>query len=57
MLTREQQDWVCYQIGEWYLEWKNHITDGHQHRLGFAKEMLKERLCKETNDDQERKGT
>ncbi len=57
MLTREQQDWVCDKIGEWYLEWKGkiiaHTPDcrefcPHTHRLGFAKEMLKEKLCKET---------
>ncbi len=46
VLTREQQDWVCGEIGEWYLDWKRKITekDG-THRLGFAKEDLKNRLC------------
>ena len=40
--TQEQQDYICYQIGEWYLDWKNKmVVDGGQHRLGFAKELLK----------------
>jgi hypothetical protein len=45
--TYEQIDFICYQIGEWYCEWKNNITtgDGHGHRLGYAKELLKARLC------------
>ena len=59
--TREQEDWICYQIGEWYLEWKDKIilnsfsTDekivfdparAFTHNLGIAKEDLKLRLCK-----------
>ena len=54
-LTREQEDWICYQIGEWYLQWKDNIVDHHckekfdcscrYHKLGYAKELLKERLC------------
>lgn len=40
--TQEQIDFICYQIGDWYLEWKNKlVVDGGGHRLGFAKEMLK----------------
>lgn len=48
-LTQEQQDWVCYQIGEWYMDWKRKIVaDGSsQHRLGIAKEDLKMRLCED----------
>lgn len=45
IFTKEQEDWICHQIGEWYLEWKNKITDRQEHRLGYAKELLKERLC------------
>lgn len=47
--TREQEDWICYQIGEWYLEWRNCIADYKTctHSLGYAKEKLKERLCTE----------
>ena len=38
---------VCAAIGEWYLEWKPKIADykNHSHRLGYAKEMLKTKLC------------
>ena len=44
--TREQEDWICYQIGEWYLEWKDKIVDGSAlHKLGIAKEHLKTILC------------
>lgn len=32
-------------IGEWYVEWKEKITDNKiPHRLGFAKEDLKNRI-------------
>lgn len=46
-LTREQQDEICYLIGEWYLEWKHKILSDHpgQHRLGVAKEQLKDMIC------------
>lgn len=41
--TDEQRDYICYMIGEWYLRWKNKITDNdNPHRLGIAKEQLKE---------------
>lgn len=43
--TPEQTDWICYQIGEWYLEWKHKIGGEHQHRLGYAKEILKIMCC------------
>lgn len=52
--TREQEDWICYQIGEWYIQYKNKMTehvgnckgcDCGTHILGAAKEMLKIRLC------------
>lgn len=48
--TQEQVDFICYQIGDWYLKWKNNlIVDGEkgQHRLGFAKEELKSMICGE----------
>lgn len=46
--TREQVDWICYQIGEWYFKWKSNITvAGQAHRLGFAKEELKIMICPE----------
>lgn len=45
--TKQQVDFICYQIGEWYLEWKNQLVDydNKQHRLGYAKELLKEKIC------------
>ncbi len=43
--TPQQIDYVCYMIGEWYLIWKHKIVDqGTLHRLGYAKEELKEML-------------
>lgn len=51
--TDEQIDYVCYVIGEWYLDWKECITQAAPgqpsfirppHRLGYAKEKLKEML-------------
>lgn len=51
--TREQEDWICYQIGEWYLDWRNKIADydTKTHNLGYAKEKLKLRLCTEDEDN------
>ncbi len=45
--TKEQIDFICYEIGDWYLDWKHRITtgDGHGHRLGYAKEQLKSLIC------------
>ncbi len=46
--TPEQIDFICYQIGDWYLEWKQRIIvdlEEGTHRLGFAKEQLKEMIC------------
>jgi len=48
--TAEQIDFICYQIGDWYLEWKDRIIvdlDKGTHRLGFAKEELKTIICGE----------
>lgn len=45
--TCDQVDWICYQIGEWYLEWKHKVCD-HYHQensLAYAKEKLKEMIC------------
>lgn len=44
--TPEQVDYICYVIGEWYLDWRSAIGgDKHApHRLGYAKEKLKEML-------------
>lgn len=55
--TPEQVDWICYQIGEWYLDWKHMIVDtGVCHRLGVAKESLKARICPEYPKEEENEG-
>lgn len=41
--TREQIDWICYQIGDWYLQMKP-LLEG-QHNLGYMKERLKLMIC------------
>jgi hypothetical protein len=41
--TPEQVDWICYQIGEWYLSMKP-LLEG-QHNLGHMKERLKMMIC------------
>jgi len=45
--TKQQVDFICYQIGEWYVQWTNQLVDyeDRTHRLGQAKEALKERIC------------
>lgn len=46
--TREQIDFICFQIGEWYVNWKERIVvdlKGGTHGLGYAKEQLKEMIC------------
>lgn len=48
--TAEQKDFICWQIGEWYVEWKRRIIvdlEEGTHRLGYAKEQLKELICGE----------
>lgn len=48
--TREQVDFICWQIVDWYLEWKDRLLVDLQkgeHRLGFAKEKLKNMICGE----------
>lgn len=47
--TKQQVDFICYQIGEWYVQWKNQLVDyeTRTHRLGFAKEDLKRIICGE----------
>lgn len=45
-LTYEQQCTLVSIIDDWYLYWKNHMTDsGVQHSLGIAKEQLKKVIC------------
>lgn len=45
--TKQQVDFICDQIGEWYVQWKNQLVDyeTRTHRLGYAKEVLKKRIC------------
>lgn len=44
--TREQEDWICEIIGDWYFTWKNSMTNNREpHSLGRAKEDLKLLLC------------
>lgn len=53
--TKQQVDFICDQIGEWYVQWKNQLVDyeTRTHRLGFAKEELKARICGEEYKDLE----
>jgi len=55
--SQDQIDWICYQIGDWYMEWRNKITtgDGHVHRLGIAKKQLKTWLCGDGSEEFEYK--
>ena len=44
--TTEQIDFICWQIGEWYLNWKERMTENRTpHKLGIAKEQLKSMIC------------
>lgn len=47
--TPEQIDFICCQIGDWYLDWKERMVtgEGKYHRLGVAKEYLKIKICGE----------
>ncbi len=48
--TPEQIDFICYEIGDWYLEWKDRLVIDLKkgtHRLGYAKEQLKTKICGE----------
>lgn len=53
--TKQQVDFICWKIGEWYVQWKNQLVDydNKQHRLGYAKELLKERICGEEYENLE----
>ena len=45
--SQEQKDFICWQIGEWYLMMKP-LLEGKQHNLGFMKEKLKLMVCDES---------
>lgn len=53
--TKQQVEFICYQIGEWYVQWKNQLVDYETktHRLGYAKEDLKTIICGEDYEDLE----
>lgn len=52
--TNEQIDWICYQIGDWYLDWRHRIANYEEktHMLGYAKEGLKMMICGDRNKDE-----
>lgn len=47
--TKQQEDYICHKIGEWYLEYKDKLVnyDDKTHQLGFAKEVLKAMICED----------
>ena len=49
-LTREQEDEICYIIGEWYLKRKGIDWNSY---IGRAKEELKDMICKSHLEEQE----
>lgn len=53
--TKQQVEFICYQIGEWYVKWKNQLVDyeNRTHRLGYAKEDLKTIICGEDYENLE----
>ena len=50
--TQEQKDWICWQIGEWYIYWKDRLInyEDKTHKLGHAKELLKIAICDDTEE-------
>lgn len=45
--TMEQECWICFVIDSWYMRWKNNICKNDKiNNLGFAKEELKNNICK-----------
>jgi hypothetical protein len=55
-LTYEQECFICEVIGAWYVKWKNDLVDykTRTHRLGRAREDLKEMICNKEMWDNER---
>ena len=51
--TSRQKDFICHQIGAWYLGCKNDLVnfDERTHRLGSAKELLKVMICGSSYED------
>jgi hypothetical protein len=52
-LSIDEQNEICAIIGDWYLRWRDVLVDyKHQtHKLGFAKEELKEMICGSPEDE------
>lgn len=50
--TQEQKDFICWQIGEWYVGLKDHLVnyDERTHCLGRAKELLKLMVCDDVDE-------
>lgn len=50
--TQEQKNFICYQIGEWYLSVKDRLVnyEDRTHKLGSAKELLKAMVCDDIKD-------
>jgi hypothetical protein len=48
LLTREQEDDICYIIGEWYVRRKGIDWNA---RIGRAKEELKDMICNSHRQD------
>jgi hypothetical protein len=44
--TKDQEYYICWIIGDWYLSWKHKIAnyENKTHSLGYAKEQLKDML-------------
>ena len=53
-LTVEQQDRICWLIGDWYLHIKNNLVNYEQKtlKLGYAKEILKAMICEDLSIDE-----
>lgn len=49
--TNAQIDWICYQIGDWYLQMKPLLEV--QHNLGHMKEKLKLMICGDQRNENE----
>lgn len=45
--TQKQKDFICWQIGKWYLMMKPLLEV--QHNLGYMKEKLKLMVCNDDN--------
>lgn len=57
-LTTQQIDHICYQIGEWYINWESKMwikDKPNQHWLGLAKEELKTMICGDEYTDNSEK--